>query len=158
MPNRDGDLEPSRTRPPAGAGDPWAVALNATAATDDITVTLLAFAVVDDIVRVSGVMRLLRRSDLHLSNLPTLSISRPGGAPLELVRAHALPHGTLLWVSWIYRRPAEVAARYSGRIDRVELAAGTRIATVSGPWAFAFEVSHEGAPERTHRARAVARA
>ncbi len=144
------DLEISGTRAHRVGRDPWAVALNETAATDDITVTLLALAVVDEVVRVSGIMRLLRHSDLRLSNVPALVLTTLAGAPLGLLRAHALPNGAMFWVSWTYGRPADVCTGYKGRIDQVDLALGAgngvRVATVPGPWIFAFSVPKGSAP------------
>jgi hypothetical protein len=135
------DLAISKARADELSRDPWAVALNVTAATGDITVTLLTLAVVDEYIRVSGLMRLLRRSGLRLSTLPALTLSTADGAPLELLRAHALPNGAMFWLSWIYRQPAEVCTGYEGRIDHLELADGARVAAVPGPWVFTFDVS-----------------
>jgi len=130
--------------------DPWAVALNATAATDDITVTLLTLAVVEEVLRVSGIMRLLRHSDLRLSNVPALDLATRDGAPLSLLRAHALPNGAMFWVSWIYARPADVCTGYKGRIDHIDLSLGAgngvRVAAVPGPWIFRFRVPEGSVP------------
>lgn len=156
------DLEISGTRAHRVGRDPWAVALNETAATDDITVTLLALAVVDEVIRVSGIMRLLRRSDLRLSNLPALVLATLDGAPLELLRAHALPNGAMFWVSWTYGRPAEVCTGYEGRIDHIDLAYGARSVVreaVPGPWVFTFSVPNGSAPGgRSHQDDSVGEA
>lgn len=140
------DLQIGAARAHPVSQDPWAVALNVTAATDDVSVTLLVLSVVDEIIRVSGLMRLLRRLDLRLSSLPALTLSAVDGAPLELLRAHALPNGAMFWVSWIYRQPAEVCTGYEGRIDHLELADGARTAAVPGPWTFTFNVSKGSSP------------
>jgi hypothetical protein len=144
------DLEIGVTRPYRVGRDPWAVALNETAATDDITVTLLALAAVDEVVRVSGIMRLLRHSDLRLSNVPALDLATLDGVPLSLLRAHALPDGAMFWVSWIYGRPADVCTGYKGRIDHIELSLGAgngvRVAAVPGSWTFTFRVPEGSAP------------
>jgi hypothetical protein len=140
------ELEISAARALRVARDPWAVALNQTAATDDITVTLLTLAVVDEFIRVSGLMRLVRRSGLRLSSLPALTLCAGNGAPLELLRAHALPDGSMFWVSWIYRQPAEVCTGFEGRIDHIDLVDGARVAALPGPWAFTFNVSKGSSP------------
>ena len=149
------DLGISGTRALRVGRDPWAVALNVTAATDDITVTLLGLAVVDEVIRVSGIMRLLRHSDLRLSNVPALVLATHDGAPLELLRAHALPNGAMFWVSWMYGRRAEVCTGYEGRIDHIDLALGAgngvRVAGVPGPWVFTFNVPEGSTPvDRSH--------
>lgn len=150
MQARARDLEISGTRPHRAGRDPWTVALNVTAATDDITVTLLGLTVVDEVVRVSGIMRLLRRSDLRLSNVPALVLTTRNGVPLDLLRAHALPNGAMFWVSWIYGRPAEVCTGYKGHIEHIDLALGAgngvRMAAVPGPWIFTFSVPDGSAP------------
>jgi len=140
------DLEIRKARADEVGRDPWAVALNVTAATGDITVTLLTLAVVDEFIRVSGLMRLLRRSGLRLSTLPALTLSTVDAGPLELLRAHALPNGAMFSVSWIYRQPAEVCTGYEGRIDHLELADGPRVAAVPGPWVFTFNISKRSSP------------
>ncbi|MGZ8761128.1 MAG: hypothetical protein ACXWXV_11245 [Aeromicrobium sp.] len=129
---------------------PWATALNRTARTDDITVTLLAFTVLEEVVHVSGLLRLTRRSDMRLSNLPTLTLVTLDGAPLELLQAHALPNGPMFWMSWTFGRPADVYGEYEGRIDHVDLAQshGTTRDTVSGPWVFTFGVAKRNEPGR----------
>src|SRR5450759_512138 len=120
------DLETAPSRAHRVAGGPWAVALNETAATDEVTITLLTLAVVDDVSRVSGIVRVIRRSDLRLSNVPALTLATLDGAPLGLLRAHALPNGPMFWVSWTYGRLAEVYTAYEGRIDRIDLTYGAR--------------------------------
>lgn len=142
------DLEISGTRAHTVGRGPWAVAVNETAETDDISVTLLALAVVDDVIRVSGILRLLRRSDLRLSNLPALALATQDGSALELLRAHALPNGPMFWVSWTYKRPAEVCTGYVGRIDHIDLAHGTHSVVpeaLGGPWVFSFRVPNGSA-------------
>jgi hypothetical protein len=149
------DLEITRTRAHRVDRGPWAVALNEAAATDDITVTLPALAVVDEVIRVSGIVHLIRRSDLRLSNVPAPTLATLDGAPLGLLRAHALPNGAMSWVSWTYGRPAEVCTGYEGRIDRIDLAYGARSVVregVPGPWAFGFCVPNgSGLGGRSHR-------
>jgi hypothetical protein len=137
------DLETTRSRAHRVDGGPWAVALNETAATDEITVTLLALAVVDDVIRVSGIVRVVRRPDVRLSNVPTLTLATLDGPPLELLGAHALPNARMVWVSWTYERPADVRTEYEGRIDHIDLAyrAGRVVQEAApGPWVFTFRV------------------
>jgi hypothetical protein len=143
------DLEMAPTQAHRVDRAPWAAAINETAVTDDITVTLLAFAVVGEVIRVSGLMRLVRRSDLRLTSVPALTLATLDGAPLGLLRAHALPSGPMFWVSWTYERPAEVCTGYEGRIDRVDLAYNTRSVVreaVPGPWVFTFSVPNGSEP------------
>jgi hypothetical protein len=129
-------------------GAPWAVALNSTASNDDVTVTLLALAVVDDVIRVSGVVRVVGRPNALLSSIPTLSLATLDGPPLGMLRAHGLPSGQRVWVSWTFERPAAVARDYEGRIDQFDLAyrAGRFVKeAVTGPWVFTFSVP-DGSP------------
>ncbi len=143
-------------------GGPWAVALNATAATDEIQVTLLTLAVVDEVIRISGIMRVIRRSDLRLSNVPALALSTLDGAPLALLGARVLPNGAMYWVSWTYGRPAEVCTGYEGRIDSIELARGARDVVreaMPGPWVFTFKVpTGNGLGRRSHGGNSVGEA
>lgn len=142
------DLEIARTRAHWVGGGPWAVALNETAATDEIKVTLLALAVVDDVIRVSGIVQVIRRPDVRLSNIPTLTLAALDGPPLGLIGAHLLPNGRTVWASWTYARPADVFAEYEGRIDTIDLAyraGGVVLEAASGPWMFRFSVPNGGA-------------
>ncbi len=156
------DLEIEQTRARRATGGPWAVALNETASTDEIKVTLLALAVVDDVIRVSGVVRVVRRPDVRLSNIPTLTLATLDGAPLGLIGAHALPSGRTVWVSWIFERPADVSTGYEGRIDHIDLAyrAGGVVRTaLPGPWDFTFNVPNgRGTGSRAHRGDSIAEA
>ncbi len=125
------------------AGGPWAVALNETAATDDVKVTLLALAVVDDIIRISGIIQVIRRPDVRFSNIPALILAPLDGPPLGLLGAHVLPNGRKVWVSWTYERPAQVCTEYEGRIDGIELAyraGGVVQVAMPGPWVFRFAI------------------
>lgn len=138
------DLKVTRTRARRVDESPWAVALNATAASDGISVTLLAFAVVDDVIQVSGVVRVVGRPNVLLSNIPTLDLASLDGPPLARVRAHGLPSGRAVWVSWSYERPGVVHGAYEARIDQIDLAyraGGIVKEVVAGPWLFAFDIS-----------------
>lgn len=140
------DLKATRTRARRLDGSPWAVALNETATSDGINVSLLALAVVDDVVQVSGVVRVVGRPNVQLSSIPTLDLASLDGPPLGLVRAHGLPGGRQVWVSWTYERPVAVHGAYEARIERIDLAyraGGLVKEAVSGPWVFAFDISKE---------------
>lgn len=133
-----------RTRAHRVDGVPWAAALNATATRDDISLSLLSFAVIDDVIRISGVVRVIGRADdVRLSSIPTLRLASSAGTPLESIRAHGLPAGPLVWVSWTFKRPPAVGCRYEARVEQIKLEwrAG-RVTTGSGagPWAFTFSV------------------
>jgi hypothetical protein len=135
-------------RPPAhrGEGPPWAIALNQTASSNDVRVTLLALTVVADVIRISGIIEHARRTDVHLAGVPALVLVTVDGTPLNLIRAHVLPNERLVWASWTYPRPAHVRTAYSGRIDQIDLAYGaSRVAreTVIGPWLFVFGVAND---------------
>lgn len=137
------DVRIVRKRAQPADGAPWAFALNETAASDDIEVTLLALALVDDIVRVSGLVRVVRRPDVRLTNIPSLTLATLDGPPLALIGGHVLPYGRIAWVSWMYERPALVHTGYRARIDHIDLAyraGGVVREDVPGPWVFAFRV------------------
>lgn len=133
-------------------GLPRAFALNETATCDDIEVTLLALIVVDEVVRVSGLVWIRRRVDVGLSNVPTLSVSTLAGSPLLAVGAHLLPYGPeAAWVSWLYQRPVQVLGAWEARIDRIDIAhrRGRWLPEpVAGPWDFAFRVPTSRRPLR----------
>lgn len=131
------------TRAPSVDSAPWAIALNESAATDDVEVTLLTLTVVDDILRVSGLLRVVRRADVRLLSTPALTLATRDGLPLTLVRAHALPDGRLLWVSWTYERPADVRTEYEARIGNMDFAlraGGAAREAMPGPWVFTFRI------------------
>jgi len=121
----------------------WAFALNATADCSDIEVTLFSFVVVEGLARITGLVQLRNRPNAQFGSVPGLAISAAGWPPLNPVSAHLLPHGTMAWVAWLYRRPVHLLGTYEARIDRVEL--GTRIGgrlsePQHGPWVFRFEL------------------
>jgi len=137
------DLEVTRTRAHRVDGAPWAVALNATAASDDISLTLLALAVVDDVIHISGVVRVSGRAEVRLSSIPNLRLASVDGPPLELIRAHGLPGGAMVWVSWTYKRPPVVRRQYEARVEQIDLVyrAGRVVnESAPGPWIFVFSV------------------
>ena len=149
-----GAHDPVSGQSPARSSDrgPWAVALNRTAATDEISVTLLALAVVDDVLRISGIVRVEHRAEVRLLSVPTLLLAALDGPPLELIGAHARPTAHHVWVSWIYERPPGVPGEYEAQIDHIDLAwrAGHAVQEViPGPWVFRFQVPDPGDPD-TH--------
>lgn len=140
------DLDFARTRAHRVDGVPWAVALNQTATTDEIRVTLLALAAVGDAIRVSGIVRVVRRPDVRLSNVPTLALATLDGPPLPLLGAHVLPNGRTVWASWTFERPAHVCTKYEGRIEHIDLAyraGGVVREALTGPWVFRFRIPNE---------------
>lgn len=147
---RDSEATPRRAH---GIDEgPWAVALNQSAATTEIEVTLLAFAVVDGAISVSGIIRVVRRPDVRLLNIPVLTLTTFDGPPLAMTGAHVVPSGRIVWVSWVFERPADVSTEYVGRIDHVDLAyraGGIVRAALPGPWDFNFTVPDATEPGRS---------
>ena len=136
VPHRDA-VDPT----PPDAGLPWAVALNATDEHDEIAVTLLTLAMVDDLMRLTGVLRVRTRSDLRIATIPSLEVALPDGTAVRLVDARMQPHGRVNWVSWTYERPRVVPGLFQARIARIELkhqVGGTARVDVTGPWAYSF--------------------
>jgi hypothetical protein len=129
--------------PPARS---WAFAVNSTVEASDIEITLLSFVVVADLVRVTGLVRVLNRPNVRLASVPDLALATADGTPLAVISAHVLPHGALAWVSWLYRRPPEVLVDYEGRIERVDLShdGGGRLPQPRQPqrgaWVFRFRL------------------
>lgn len=143
------EIDITRTLAHRVDGARWAVALNETATTGDIRVTLLTLTVVDDVIRVSGIIRVVRRPDVKLSNVPTLALATLDGPPLELLRARVLPNERLVWVSWTFVRPADICTEYEGRIDHIDLAygdGGVVREALPGPWVFTFSIANESRP------------
>lgn len=139
---RDASLTLGRPAP-FGETAPWAFSVNETAASHDVQITLLSFAVVGDIVRVSGLVRVPNRRDVRLSAVPDLVISPLDGPALVLVAAHVLPQGRMTWVSWVYERPKHVLAPYEARIEQVGLlyqVGGHFQEKPHGPWVFRFRL------------------
>lgn len=139
---RDASLDLGRPAP-LGKTVPWAFAVNETAASHDVQITLLSFAIVGDVVRVSGLVRVPNRRDLRLSTVPDLVISQLDGPALTLVAAHVLPQGRMTWVSWVYERPRHVLVPYEARIEQVGLlyqVGGRFQEKPQGPWVFRFQL------------------
>jgi hypothetical protein len=135
---------------------PWAFAVNETAASHDVQITLLSFAVVGDIVRVSGLVRVPNSRDVRLSAVPDLVISPLDGPSLVLVAAHVLPQGRMTWVSWVYERPTDLLVPFEARIEQIGLlyqVGGHFQEQPQGPWLFRFRLPppSEPAPSGTSR-------
>jgi len=124
----------------------WAFAVNSTVDCSDIEITLLAFVVVEKLVRVTGLVRIRSRPNVRLASVPELSLATVDGSPLAFLSAHVLPHGAMAWVSWLYQRPPHVLNAYEGRIDRVELVhhTGGQVPRPHQPqhgaWVFRFQL------------------
>jgi hypothetical protein len=129
--------------PPFDAGRPWASVLDATAEHEDVIVSLLTFVVVDDLMRITGVVRVRGRDDVRVVAIPALELSLPDGIALRLLDARVQPHGRVSWVSWTYERPEVIPARVDARIERIELEhriGGSARAAVTGPWELSSQV------------------
>jgi hypothetical protein len=128
---------------PPDAGPPWATALNATDEHDEIAVTLLSLAMVDRLMRLTGVLRVGTRTGLRIATIPSLEVMLPDGTPVQLVDARMQPYGGVSWVSWTFERLGIVPGRIAARIDHIELmhqVGGNARMEMSGPWAFSLAV------------------
>ncbi|MDA8238158.1 MAG: hypothetical protein M0T75_09815 [Chloroflexi bacterium] len=136
----------------AGDGGPWpdgawATALNATDEREEISITLLAMDVVDDLLRMNGLLRVSRRPDVRVATVPALEVALPDGTPLALIDAHVLPQGRIVWMSWTFERPSRAPDGLEGRIRNVVLeyrGGGSARIDVAGPWAFSLPVRPPG--------------
>ena len=99
----------------------WAFAVNSTVDSSNIEITLFSFVVVGNLVRLTGLVHVRNRPDVRLASVPDLSLTTADGSSLACLSGHVLPHGAMAWVSWLFRRPANVLTEYEGRIDRVDL-------------------------------------
>ncbi len=99
----------------------WAFAVNSTVDSSNIEISLFLFVVVGDLARVTGLVRVRNRPDVRLASVPDLSLTTADGSALACISGHVLPHGPMAWVSWLFRRPANVLTSYEGRIERVDL-------------------------------------
>lgn len=143
-----------RGRPAPLGSTAWAFALNRTALTDDVEVTLLAFTVVEAVVRISALVRVRRRHDLRLARVPDLTISALDGPRLTQLAAHVLPQGEQAWVSWVFERPKPVLVEYEARIEQLDLAyrvGGRSEEAARGPWVFHFRLPHRADSPRRRR-------
>jgi hypothetical protein len=130
-------------REPLASVPPRAVALNETACCEGIEITLCSFVVVDDLARVTGVVRVQSRPDVRLGSIPSLVVAGGRGATLDPLAAHVMHHGGMSWVAWLFRHPSGSSGAYEGRIDRVDVdyrAGGRPPMPQLGPWLFRFHV------------------
>lgn len=135
-------IELSEAEPEASL-PPRAFALNETAQCEGIEITLCSFVLVDELARVTGVVRVRSRPDVRLGSVPSLVVSNAHGTTLDPLAAHVMPHGGLSWVSWLFRLPPGSTGEYEGRIDRVDVdyrAGGRPPMPQLGPWLFRFRV------------------
>jgi hypothetical protein len=147
----DGAVHPSTAgsswaEPTAGWSDrsPIATAINETSQVGDLIVTVLTAVAVDDLLQVSAVLRIGHQGEVRLVGIPDLDIVDSAGGRLDAVRAHHLPAGEILWLSWTYRRPPTLAGTYAARIERIELVRGRGRPVgevVPGPWTFEFSLA-----------------
>jgi hypothetical protein len=140
-------LKASETRidpaPPSSVDVPWAVALNATDTHDDVSVTLLTLSVVDDLMRITALLRVSGHTGLRVLSMPTLEVATPDGQAAALLEARMQPRGAVGWASWTYERHGVAPGRIDARIDRMELAhriGGNTCEQVEGPWTFHLAV------------------
>ena len=128
--------------------DPWAFAINVSDRHSDIEITLCSYVVVEQLIRVTSLVRVLSRPDVRLASIPALLLSSRNGASIIPVSAHVLPQGAMAWVSWLFERPAEILDDYVGRIDRLDLdfLIGKRAPLAQpGPWTFTFSLTSAAA-------------
>ena len=129
---------------------PWAAALNTTAECDEISVTLLSLDVVDDLLRLTGLLRVGDRPDIRVATIPSLQVALPDGTSLPMLDAHVMPHGRLAWISWTYQRPDADPEHLEGTISHIEFEyRGGRPARIDvpGPWDFSILVRQPTTPE-----------
>ncbi len=107
--------------PAASPTGPWAFAVNRTVDSSNIEISLFSFVVVGDLARVTGLVNVRNRPDVRLASVPDLSLTTADGSSLACLSGHVLPQGAMAWVSWLFRRPANVLTEYEGRIERVDL-------------------------------------
>lgn len=141
---------------------PWAAALNTTAERDEVFITLLTLDVVDDLLRLTGLLRVGDRPDIRVATIPSLDVALPDGTPLPMLDAHVMPHGRLAWISWTYQRPAAIPERLEGTISHIEFEyRGGRPARIDvpGPWDFSILVRPPAPPGvATHPTGSIGRA
>jgi hypothetical protein len=114
-------LQADSAAPAASPARSWAFAINSTVDSSNIEISLFSFVVVGDLARVTGLIRVRNRPDVRLASVPDLSLTTADGLSLACLSGHVLPHGAMAWVSWLFRRPANVLTEYEGRIERVDL-------------------------------------
>jgi hypothetical protein len=140
---------------PVDTPSAWAFALNETSASHDVAITLLSFAIVEDVVRVSGLVRVHGRRDLRLSGVPDLVISTLDNPAPARVAAHVQSQGGMTWVSWIFERPGGLLMTFQARIEQIclQYTVGGRFEeTRQGPWTFRFRLPRAADGARARRA------
>lgn len=138
---------------PPDAGPPWATALNVTDEHDEIAVTLLSLAMVDGLMRLSGVLRVRTRTDLRMATIPSLEVALSDGTPVRLVDARMQPYGRVNWASWTFARLGIVPGRIAAPIDHIEFkhqVGGTARMDMPRPWAFSLAVRPPTLDETAH--------
>jgi hypothetical protein len=123
--------------------DSWAFAVNEMAEHSDVEITLLSLVVVEQLVRMTGLVRVRNRPDVRLASVPDMALSGHDGQALTLVSGHVQPQGAIAWVSWLFQRPARIISVYEARIDRINLdyRVGKRSPQPqAGPWLFRFQL------------------
>jgi hypothetical protein len=86
----------------------------------DFAVTLLAAEVVDDFVRLTGVVR-VRHPDARVATIPPLEAVLPDGVRLAMVDARVQPQGKIAWVAWTNERPQVMPGLLEARISHLVL-------------------------------------
>lgn len=140
MPGPAADLLP---RDRGDLDEPWAYAVNQTAASPDVELTLLTVAFVDDVVWISGFGRMQRRAEIRLAGLPVLCLAPTVGASLFPLGGHVVPNGRSVWVSWVYQRPLQLGGPYEARVEQMDVGSRGgrwRPEPLAGPWVFHFRL------------------
>lgn len=130
-------------RRPGRSVGPSVYAVNRTAASHDIALTLLTVAFVDDIARIAGFGRVLSRTDIHIAGLPVLRLEPPGEAPIDIVDGNLRHDRGGAWIAWVCERPAHAGGVFQARIEQLEVASTIgrwRPEPVVGPWLFTFRL------------------
>ena len=125
---------------------PWSFPINQVARLGDVEVSLLSLSVVDDVLRVTGVLN-VRRLDLRLDRLPELLLHTSDAVPLPSVGAHLLPLAGTVWMEWLFARPARLPVAYVAGISQIELAyraGGLKDREQVGPVRFEFRIDDGG--------------
>lgn len=124
-----------------------AYAINGSATCHEIEVTLFTFVMVDRYARISGLVRVGGRREIRLSSIPEISVTDVDGGTLTSLSSHALPHGDMAWLSWLFERPGTVAASYRAIVERVDLVSaqnGRPVDHRDGPWVIPFALPTPG--------------
>jgi hypothetical protein len=129
------------TRTTAIRRAPWATPVNQSVVVDGVEITILAYVVADDILRLDGVVRMGGTHDPVLADVPVLELFRRGGvSPLPSMGARVFPVPPLIWLAWLFRLASPEPPAISARIDQLVFGhrVGSRRDVVVGPWEFEF--------------------